>query len=130
MSIKSHLSKHRTTYLACTATAVVVGGVTYYFGGRVTKTVVENAELVANITNKPSIVGDHNVINILNMIERSTPSKIIGLLSDDGETFKQVFASQNEAARVTGHSASMIARCVSGTITDVKGDKFALIDVA
>ena len=129
--IKTHLRENKSTYIACGVTAVVVGSVTYYFTKDanaakaateiVADTVVHNAPTMNNaVCWKPTM-------NVINFVERSTPSKIVGLLDKDGNIV-QAFASVNEAARQTGHAVSRISKNVNGHIPSVNGDVFIAIE--
>jgi hypothetical protein len=101
--VKNHFRTNKKTYIACGVTAVVAAGVTYYFVGKsaTTKTIEAAVpELVQNISQTASQIGNYRpTINntFINFVERSTPSKLVGLLSSDGESVKQAFSSINEA---------------------------------
>ena len=63
------------------------------------------------------------VQTIIQFVERSTPSKPLHLVGTH-----QYFDGVLDAARKTGHSASMISRNINGHIADVKGDVFEVVN--
>ena len=73
------------------------------------------------------VVGKAREVNqvIINLVERSTPSKPVHLVGTN-----LYFNSLSEAARETGHSLSRISKNVNGHIPDVGGDVFELLDLA
>ena len=117
--IKTHLREHKNTYILVGAgAATVTAG--FFLGVRASKS-------EAQVVQKVIQIGAGNRANptIINMIERSNPSKPVHLVGTN-----LYFNSLNEAARETGHSLSMISRNVNGIIPDVKGDVFQLLEKA
>jgi hypothetical protein len=133
-NVKNHLKNNKVTYIACGVTAVVVSGVTYYFT-RNTGALKQSIEIVGEtaVNNAPTINSSLNykptnvINNIFEFVERSTPSKQVGLLSEDGKTLKSAWSSISEAARQTGHHPTMISKNVNGHIPSLNGDKFVAI---
>ena len=124
--IKTHIGENKKVY-TIGATCLVVGiavGVTVMTlkSGSGDISVIGDVEgdLIA-------VTGAHNTVNkvVVEMIERSTPSKPVHLVGTN-----LYFNSLGEAARETGHSVSMISRNVNGQIPDVKGDVFKLLESA
>lgn len=133
-SIKTHLRNNKVTYISCGVTAVVVAGVTYY----VTRNVGVSQkvlELVGDtaINNVPTINSSLNykptniINNVIEFVERSTPSKQIGLLDNNGDLMA-AWGSISSAATSTGLDRSLISRNVNNLIDNVKGKKFVLLD--
>ena len=116
--IKKHFKDHQVVYI-CTIGGLIVGAAGTYF---VTRTNADN-----ELAQKFNQVGFRNEINavIIQLIERSTPSKPVHLVGTD-----RYFSSLNEAARETGHSLTMLSRQINGHIPDIKGDVFELLESA
>lgn len=114
--VKNHLSANKKIYLVG-AGALTVGAVVGLGFG--TKQIV--------ITDAWTIKWKSPTTNnvIVELIERSTPSKPVHLVGTD-----LYFASLSDAARKTGHSLSQISKNVNGHIPDVHGDKFELITLS
>ena len=70
-------------------------------------------------------VGYRNTQVVIEMVERSTPSKPVHLVGTD-----LYFPSLNEASRQTGHSLSKLSRHINGHIPDINGDVFELLTPA
>lgn len=117
--IKTHVKEHKDLYIGV-GVGVVIGAtaVTLLKCRAIT---VANAELVQNVTQVN--VGWGNTQAVINLIERSTPSKPVHLVGTN-----KYFASLGEAARETGHSLAKISRNVNGHIPDVGGDVFELLE--
>ena len=116
--IKKHFRDNKKTYIV-TGVAVTVSVVTTYL-------LTRNGS-GAQIAQKITQVGFRNEANpvIVNLIERSTPSKPVHLVGTD-----LFFSSLNEAARKTGHSLTQISKCANGLIPDINGDIFELLQPA
>jgi len=117
--VLKHINDHKTAYIA--GTSVVVGIV----GGYAVANNKDSAKFVQNITQ----IGFGNRVNtaIVTFIENSTPSRPVHFMGQDGTDL--YFNSLSEAARITGHTLSMISRNVNGIIDNVKGDVFEVVDL-
>ena len=114
---KQHVQEHKELYIGLAvgvAVTAVAGTVLFR------KTVILNGDGVV-MTGQ---FAKHNPTTI-NLLERSTPSKPVHLLGTN-----LYFSSIGEAARTTGHQASMISKNVAGKIADVKGDVFVPLELA
>ena len=123
--VKAHVKEHKTVYLVSGAliTGVVVGvAVAKIKSGsiNITDTVVEGGDLFA-------VTGSKNTVNktVIELVERSTPSKPVHL-----EGTNLYFNSISEAARETGLDRMAISKNIAGTIPDVKGNVFKLLELA
>jgi hypothetical protein len=113
--VKRHLKENRTPYLISVSSisCLVIGGVV----GWQLRPEVAN-ELVQKITQ----LGFRNEANptIIQLVERSTPSKPVHLVGTD-----LYFDSLSDAARKTGHHLSQISKQVGGHIPALpNGDVF------
>ncbi len=117
--IKNHLTENKITYFVGAGCAVI--------GGAVMVIVIGRSEGGAEIAQKITQVVIGNRINatVVNLVERSTPSKPVHLVGTN-----LYFSSLNEAARETGHNLSRISKNVNGHIPDVGGDVFQLLESA
>lgn len=113
--VKDHFGKYKVAYISSGAFALGVG----------VTAVVLRTPRISVVGNRNQVVGSAKVVNqiMLEMVERSTPSKPVHLVGTN-----LYFESLNEAARQTGHALSMISKNVNGHIPDIKGDVFKLLD--
>ena len=116
--IKKHFQDNKGTYIACGVTAVVAVAGTLFF--------------VKNKTMPPQIISTiapvfNNEVNpvIINLVERSTPSKPVHLVGTN-----LYFSSLGEAARETGHSLQKLSKHINGHLPDLDGDVFELLQPA
>lgn len=116
--VTTHLKKNKAAYIAGGITVVSVGVTAFVCGQRTSGT---------QIAQKINQIGFRNEANpvIVNLIERSTPSKPVHLKGTN-----QYFDSLSEAARQTGHSLTRISKNINGHIPDVNGDVFELLETA
>ncbi len=114
------VKKNKNVYIAC-GTGIVVGVVA---GIAVTKL---SSNLGNQVVQKIVQIGWRNETNpvIVNLVERSTPSKPVHLVGTD-----LYFSSLSDAARKTGHALSTLSKHINGVIPDVKGDVFELLQPA
>lgn len=119
--VKDHFKKYKVAY--------IVGGVGAV--GIISAIVITRASCETTVGAKViqgglTFNGDvHNTNKtIINLVERSTPSKPVHLKGTN-----LYFSSINEAARETGHTLSQISKNVNGLIPDVKGDIFEALDL-
>lgn len=118
--VKKHFSDNKKLYIGVgigivvTAVAVVV-------------TVVSRGDSGAQVIQKINQIAwrPENNQMVINMVERSTPSKPVHLVGTN-----LFFSSLNEAARETGHHLRDISKNVNGLIPDVKGDVFQFLEKA
>ncbi len=110
--IKTHISDWRYIYIAG-VTSFIVGGVVVYV--LKSNSSFQTIAPVFNNTNKM----------VINLIERSTPSKPVHLIGTN-----LVFSSLSEAARETGHSLAKLSRHINGLLPDLNGDVFELLEFA
>jgi hypothetical protein len=118
--VKQHFSDNKQLYIGIgigvvvTAVAVVV-------------TVVSRGDSGTQVIQKINQIAwrPENNQMVINMVERSTPSKPVHLVGTN-----LFFNSLHEAARETGHSVSKISRNVNGHIPDINGDVFQLLEAA
>jgi len=121
--IKNHIYDNRKVYLAATV-GVVVGVVTVLVVIAIkSKTGFESPEIVQKI-NQIAWRPENNQV-VINLIERSTPSKPVHLVGTN-----LYWSSLSEAARETGYELSLISKNVNGHIPDVKGNVFELLEHA
>ena len=121
-SIKAHFKKHRTTYIACGATAVVVGGVVYVIHlKRITRIAEEALRRATDIAAVPSSIdaGRDVIINSVlhnKLTRQGHPGYIVYLLEED-----RLFSSQNQAAEYLGVSPSRLSNHLNGLLENVDG---------
>lgn len=117
--IMTHLREHKNAYIFVGAGAATAT-IGFVLGVRASKS-------EAQVVQKVVQIGTRNRANptVINLIERSTPSKPVHLVGTN-----LYFSSLNEAARETGHSLSKISRNINGHIPDVGGDVFQLLEPA
>lgn len=117
--VKLHVKNHKTAYMV---------------GGALITGVVVGVVLAKNINGGDTIIieGVNNIgkdvsVNktIVNFVERSTPSKPVHLVGTN-----LYFNSISEAARETGLDRMAISKNIAGTIPDVKGNVFKLLELA
>jgi hypothetical protein len=116
--IKSHIQENRKVYLACGATAVVTAFAVL---------AISRKDASADLLQKVTQIGFRNEANptIINLVERSTPSKPVHLVGT-----KLYFNSLSEASRETGHALSMLSKHINGHLPDLNGDVFELLEPA
>lgn len=121
--VKTHIQTHRHAYIAGAVclTAGVAGG------AAIVRTGIKDIVTITVEGDGNNVVGKADNINqfVVNLIERSTPSKPVHLVGTN-----LYFNSLSEAARETGHHLSMISKNVNGHIPDVKGDVFQFLEPA
>ncbi len=117
--IKTHLKENKTTYFVGVGSAMV--------GAAIAVITISRSEAGTEIAQKivQVVIGNRSNATVVNLIERSTPSKPVHLVGTN-----LYFNSLHEAAEKTGHSLSMISRNINGHIADVKGDAFVLLESA
>jgi hypothetical protein len=121
---KTHLQENKVVYIASTCGAFV--GAVGVAGAALAVMYTHPNEGTQAIQRITQIGWRHEAnATIIQLVERSTPSKPVHLVGT-----KMYFDSIGDAARETGHSATMISRNVSGKIKDVKGDVFELLELA
>ena len=124
--VKTHVKENKKIYLACGGTAVVAATVaavgTMIVVKRKAPSVEATNQIIAAVAWKPRQELNQYVIEL---VERSTPSKAVHLVGTD-----RYFSSLHEAARETGHSVTKISRQVNGHIPDLNGDVFELLEPA
>lgn len=115
--VKEHLKENWKLYL----------GVSLGIGISVGVYVILNSGKIDGALIKINQIGFRTEANptIINLVERSTPSKPVHLVGTN-----LYFDSLNEAARQTGHSLSRISQNVNGIIPDINGDVFELLQAA
>ena len=123
-NVKVHLKANKKIYIA-TGIGVAVGIAVGVFGTRfLFKHADSEAQIVQKIT--PILSWRPESTNVvIEMIERSTPSKPVHLIGTE-----RYFDSIHDAARKTGHHVSMISKNVNGHIPDLNGDVFEVIKPA
>lgn len=115
--IKKHFKNHKEAYLASLGTLAV----TTIVVAASNATIIEEADQV--IVQKNYFGKSKNVV--INLEERSTPSKPVHLVGTD-----LYFNSIHDAARKTDHNLSMISKHINGHIPDLNGDVFELLTPA
>lgn len=121
--LKNHLKKQQKIYIACGATAIVVGGGVYIWHlKKEIKALKSTAKLVI-------ASGENNVAQlategstIINVMRRSTPGKVIECI----ETGEQ-FASQARAAEMFGFSVTRLRSHLNGKLDCLDGLHFRVI---
>jgi hypothetical protein len=115
--IKTHFRENKQAYLG-TAGGVIVGAIAI-----LVVTVRDNNLAEMNITQ----LGFWNEVKptTINLVERSNPSKPVHLVGTN-----LYFDSMSDAARKTGHNLSRISQNVNGTVSDLNGDVFELLEPA
>ncbi len=118
---KAHVKENKAAYITG-ATCLVVGAL----GGAAVAKRTEIAEIM-QCAKQINILSPGSRLNNVQIAfqERSTPSRPIF-----NKTNGVAYGSINEAARQSGHSASMISRNINGHISDVHGDVFEALEVA
>lgn len=115
--IKKHFKNHKEAYLASLGTLAIATIVVAASNA----TIIEEADQV--IVQKNYFGKSKNVV--INLEERSTPSKPVHLVGTD-----LYFDSMNDAARKTGISLSAISNNVNGKTPDAQGEVFELLTPA
>ena len=119
--IKQHVKDNKTTYIAVGVTAVVAVAATL-----AASATLGNGASTAQVSQRIGLAfRAENRAVVINIVERSTPSKPVHLVGTD-----LYFDSLHDAARKTGHSLSKISRNINGHITDINGDVFELLQPA
>ncbi len=118
--IKAHVKEHKREYLLVTA-GVLAGCLVTSVA--VTLKLSENGEVAPQIQQLMNF-GPTNA-RVINLIERSTPSKPVHLMGTD-----LYFDSISDAARKTGHSLQSISKQINGHISNVDGDVFEVLQPA
>lgn len=116
--IKAHVKEHKEVY--------IVGGIglAACVGVWIIASRSGESSHVSAQANQIGVV-NRNTQVIIEMVERSTPSKPVHLVGTD-----LYFPSLNEASRQTGHSLSKLSRHINGHIPDINGDVFELLNPA
>jgi hypothetical protein len=117
-AIKKHLVRNRKVYIAAAVSAVVTATVILLISKD--SSGVKIIQKIYQIAWRPE-----NNQMIVNLVERSTPSKPVHLVGTN-----LFFNSLHEAAKETGHALRDISKNVNGIIPDVKGDVFELLQHA
>jgi hypothetical protein len=117
--IKTHFRENKKIYITGVSCLIVGAASAYFISNR------SGSGILA--VQKINQIGFRNEANpvIVNLIELSTPSKPVHLVGSE-----KYFNSIHDAARKTGHQASMISKNVNGHIPDVKGDMFEFLEKA
>ena len=120
----AHIEKNKVAYLTgavCLTVGVVCGAALVRTRPSITATITDIKEHAI------VVVGDKNTVNqvVVNLVERSTASKPVHLVGTN-----LYFNSISEAARETGLDRIAISRNIAGTISDVKGSVFKLLELA
>lgn len=114
---RQHLRENRAVYLS-SAVCLTVGVV-----GTVVLRDSNSQTLIKQGLNwKPRAEINTTVVNL---IERSTPSKPVHLVGTN-----LYFSSMSEAARETGYSLSQLSKHINGHLPNVGGDMFELLESA
>jgi hypothetical protein len=116
-AIKNYLVKNKKVYIAVGVGIVIGATVTILVIKFKIKSEVKIIQKIYQIAWRP----ENNQV-IVNLVEKSTPSKPVHLVGT-----KLFFNSLNEASRETGYSLTQISKNVNGIIPDVKGDVFELL---
>lgn len=134
-SVKNHIKRNKVTYIACAATAVVVGGVTYYVTRTpaatkaatkiVADTAINNAPVMHNVGCLNPVMNNYTIT----LVDNSNRSKAVGLLGADG-LVDRVFNSISEAARELDIDKRRISAVVNGLAETAGGQKFVPLEVA
>lgn len=118
---KVHIQENKKAY--------VVGGVCLVVGLAGGTFLVKNKDVinvsVEGIGN--NVVGKAKTVNqvTIELVKKSTPSKPVHLVGTN-----LYFNSISEAARETGLDRMAISKNIAGTIPDVKGEVFKLLELA
>jgi hypothetical protein len=116
--IKKHIRENKAIYISNGLTAVSVTAIFL----AVNKS--PNSPVSLQTVKQIAFRAEANQV-MINLIERSTPSKPVHLVGTN-----LYFDSLNDAARKTGHSLSQISKVVNGLKTDINGDVFELLTPA
>lgn len=119
--VKTHVQENKKYYFigaTCLTVGVAAGAI---FLGQ--KDVINIAVEGSN----NDIIGKARTVNktVIELVERSTPSKPVHLVGTN-----LYFNSISEAARETGLDRMAISKNIAGTIPDVKGQVFKLLELA
>jgi len=123
MQVKKHIVDHKDVYIAA-GVALTFGLVFGAMGTLVFASITSSVPVISQKINQIAWRPENNQM-IINLIEKSTPSKPVHLVGTN-----LFFNSLHEAARETGHSLREISKNVNGHIPDVKGDVFELLQHA
>lgn len=119
-SVKKHIKKNKKQYITgsvCLLVGTAGGGLF----------MLNRAVPGVGFSQKFNQVAIGHKINqvIVNLVERSTPSKPVHLKGT-----KLYFDSIHDAARQTGHTLTQISKNANGLIPDVNGDVFEFLQPA
>jgi hypothetical protein len=121
--VKNHIRENKKTYLigaGCLVLGALTCGVTILL-------ISKNAESGTKIVQKINQIAwrpENNQV-VINLIERSTPSKPVHLVGTN-----LYWSSISEAARETGNSFSVLSKNLNGHTPDIKGDIFEFLEKA
>jgi len=118
--VKKHFSDNKKLYLGIGIGVTVTAAI----GVVICRANPETSAQVVQKINQIAWRPENNQM-VVNLVERSTPSKPVHLVGTN-----LFFSSMSEAARETGHSISDISKNVNGLRPDVKGDIFQLLESA
>jgi hypothetical protein len=118
--VKKHFSDNKKLYLGIGIGVTVTAAI----GVVICRANPESSAQVVQKINQIAWRPENNQM-VVNLVERSTPSKPVHLVGTN-----LFFSSMSEAARETGHSISDISKNVNGLRPDVKGDIFQLLESA
>ena len=116
--IKTHVKEHKEAYIVGGISIVACVGVWIVARKTVEAPRVSNQATQIGVVNRSTQV-------VIEMVERSTPSKPVHLVGTD-----LYFPSLSEASRKTGHSLPMLSKHINGHIPDLNGDVFELLTPA
>jgi septum formation inhibitor MinC len=123
--VRTHLYENRKAYIAVAAGLAVGSVVTLLVIKYKVNAVIESDQ--GKIVQQINQIAWHPENNqmIVNLVEKSTPSKPVHLVGTN-----LFFNSLSEAARETGHTVTQISKNVNGHITDINGEVFELLERA
>ena len=114
--VKKHLSENKTVYISNGVTAASLIGL--YFVVNRSPRAVESLQIVKQIAFR----AEANPV-MINLVERSTPSKPVHLVGTN-----LYFDSLSDAARKTGHSMTQISHVANGKKSSIDGDVFEFLN--
>ena len=114
--VKKHLSENNTVYISNGVTAASLIGL--YFVVNRSPRAVESLQIVKQIAFR----AEANPV-MINLVERSTPSKPVHLVGTN-----LYFDSLSDAARKTGHSMTQISHVANGKKSSIDGDVFEFLN--
>lgn len=113
--IKRHVKDNKNAYIASGATAA--GMTIIFLAANQARPAIKNGQQIHQIAWRPE-----NTQVIINLVEKSTPSKPVHLVGTD-----RYFDSLSHAAREMGYAVSDISKVVNGKRKDIKGDVFEFL---